>query len=340
MYRTDRLISALLLVSALCTAGPAAAAERDLKIATSFPAGTTFVKELRKAGNTIEEETQGRVGLKIFPGGAMGTGKAVLRKIRIGQLHGAIVTANGLDRIAPQVAVYSMPFLFRNRAELAHVREHLDPVIRERVREQGFVLTGISEGGFSYLFSKEPIKDLEDLADSKIWAPEGDEISTRMFRRAGAEPVSLPLSDVYTSLQSGMIDTVTIHPTGAIAMQWHTGVNYYTDAPLSFLMAMMVLDERVFEQLEPADREVVRSVLEDKFAELDEINARDNAEALEVLRERGIEAVEPARAPDERRWEDISRRTLEAMEEEGRVDTGLLDRARERVQAYREQHDG
>lgn len=339
MVRRFRPLGALALACALLGVASNTNAARTLKIATSVPAGTAFIEHLRKAGDAIAERTDGRVTLKLYPGGVMGSDQAVLRKIRIGQLHGAVITANALAKIHPDAQVYSLPFIFRNRQEVEYVRERIDPVIRERVRSEGFVVTGISEGGFTYLFSKTPIDSVDDLGDARVWVPQGDEITARMFQAAGSQPVSLPVSDVYTSLQTGLVDTVAITPSGAIALQWHTGVNYFTDAPLLFLIGMMVVDERAMEGLDESDRETVQTVLEDTFERLDEITAADNREALEALKSRGIAAVEPARPPDEREWESIARETLESLEQEGRFDPELLERVRRLVSEYRARND-
>lgn len=335
MMRRSPPCTVLALACLLLGVASTAQAARTLKIATSVPAGTTFIEELKKAGGEIAERTEGRVELKLFPGGVMGNDQAVLRKIRIGQLHGAVITANALSKIHPDAQVYSLPFVFRDRQEVEYVRERIDPVIRERVRSEGFVVTGISEGGFTYLFSKNPIDSVDDLGDARVWVPQGDEITARMFKSAESQPVSLPVSDVYTSLQTGLVDTVAINPSGAIALQWHTGVNHFTNAPLLFLIAMMVVDERAMEGIDERDRETVQTVLEDTFERLDDITAEDNREALEALQSRGIASVEPARPPDEREWESIARETLKSLEQEGRFEPGLLERVRELVSEYR-----
>lgn len=339
MVRRSRPLAALVLACALMGVTSNTSAARTLKIATSVPAGTAFIEQLKKAGGTIAERTDGRVELKLFPGGVMGNDQAVLRKIRIGQLHGAVITANALAKIHPDAQVYSLPFVFRNRQEVEYVRERIDPVIRERVRSEGFVVTGISEGGFTYLFTKDPIDSVDDLGDARVWVPQGDEITARMFKAAGSQPVSLPVSDVYTSLQTGMVDTVAINPSGAIALQWHTGVNHFTNAPLLFMVGMMVVDERAMNALDGGDREIVQAVLEDAFDRLDDITAEDNLEALEALEARGISAVEPARPPDEREWESIARETLQSLEREGRFDSKLLERVRGLVNEYRARND-
>jgi TRAP-type C4-dicarboxylate transport system substrate-binding protein len=325
-------------IGVLCTLAPLAAGAKTLKVATAVPAGTEFIEALRGASDTMAERTEGRVELKLFPGGTMGKDSAVLRKMKIGQLDGAVVTASGLAKIHPDAQLYSMPFLFRSRDELAYVRERIDPVMRERLRSAGYVVGGISEGGFTYLFAQEPIRELADLEGRRMWVPEGDEITARMFDKAGGEPVSLPVSDVFTSLQSGMIDTVAINPAGAIALQWHTGVRYQTDAPLLFLIAMLVFDRDVFEQIDAADREIVHEVLGETFERLDAINRDNNREAGEALRGQGVELVEPKRSAAERRWTDVADETLREFEREGAYDASLLERIEGLVAEYRAQH--
>lgn len=338
MPSRHRCIARILLPAVLLFASTAQAV--TLKIATVVPAGTAFIKELRAAGERIADETGGRVDLKLFPGGVMGNDSAVLRKMKIGQLHGAIVTSAGLAKIHPDAQVYSMPFVFRSYQEVEYVRERIDPVIRERLREEGYVVAGISEGGFTYLFSKKPIRRMEDLGERRVWVPEGDEITARMFENGGSQSVSLPISDVFTSLQTGLIDTVTINPAGAIALQWHSGVSYQTDAPLLFLVGMLVIDERAFARIDEGDRDTVLGILRDTFDRLDEVTRKDNQEAMQALREQGIELVEPARPPSERRWQGVARETLNALEQEGKYDWSLLERVRGLVQEYRARHDG
>lgn len=323
-------------LAALLAATPAQAI--TLKIATVVPAGTRFLEELRSAGDAIAERTGGDVQLKLFPGGVMGSDGAVLRKMKIGQLHGAVLRAGGLAEIDPAAQVYSMPFVFRTHAEVAYVRERIDPVIREKLRARGYVVAGISEGGFTYLFSKKPIRRLEDLAQRRVWVPEGDRISARMFDKGGSQSVALPISDVFTSLQTGLIDTVAINPAGAIALQWHAGVDYQTDAPLLFLVGMLILDERAVERIDAGHRDTVLGILRDTFERLDAINRENNREAMAALRDQGIELVAPERPPSERRWQNVARDTLAELEREGDFDGALLERVHGLVDEYRAQH--
>ena len=100
----------------------AAAAAQELKIATLAPDGTSWMKEMRAAAETLTTASGGRVRLKFYPGGVMGNDATVLRKIQIGQLHGGAVTVLALARIYPDSQLYGLPMLFRSYAEVDYVR--------------------------------------------------------------------------------------------------------------------------------------------------------------------------------------------------------------------------
>ena len=94
---------------------------RTLKIATIAPEGTTWMKEFRAAAAEIAERTEGRVKIKFYPGGVMGSGDSIYQKIRVGQLQGGAFTGAELERVYSGVNVYSLPMLFHSYDEVAYV---------------------------------------------------------------------------------------------------------------------------------------------------------------------------------------------------------------------------
>jgi TRAP-type C4-dicarboxylate transport system substrate-binding protein len=276
-----------------------------LKLATLAPDGTTWMAEMRKGTNEITQRTNGRVKLKFYPGGVMGNDQSVMRKIRVGQLQGGAFPIGSLKEVFTDTQVYGLPFLFRSYEEVDFVRQRVDPLIRQGIERNGFVVLGISEGGFAYMMCKKPLKKVEDLKGQKVWLPEGDVIAETVFKMTGVAPVSLTLGDVYTGLQTGLVDAVGISPMAAIAFQWHTRVSYVTDAPLVLLAGMLVVDKKAFLRLNPADQAVVREVMESTFARLDRLNRQDDAAARHALQEQGVQFITPP--PDElTRWHAIA----------------------------------
>ena len=301
-----RFRAAIVLLFCAVVALPGPVLARTLKIATLSPDGTAWMRELRQGAKEIEERTAGRVKLKFYPGGVMGNDQTILRKIRIGQLQGGAFAGGGLVEVYNDMQVYSLPFLFNSYDEVDYVRERMDPLIRNGLEDHGFVAVGLSEGGFAHLLSSHALRSREDLDGRKVWVPQGDELSRIALETAGISPVPLPISDVYTGLQTGLIDTIASSPIGAIAFQWHTKVRYFTDVPLMYLFGTLAFAKKAFDKLSDTDRFVVNDVMGPIFKRLDGENRRDNEAAKEALQNQGIELVTPT-AEEMERWRSIAR---------------------------------
>ena len=264
-----------------------------LKIATLAPDGTRWMQAMRSAGSAVEQQTEGRVKMRFYPGGVMGNDRSVLRKMRVGQLHGGAITAGGLAALFPDIQIYSLPFAFESFEELDYVRGRMDAEIITGLRKKRLISFGLSENGFAYLMSQAPIKTLGDLQDHKVWSPEGDTISRLAFEALDVSTIPLPLTDVLTGLQTSLIDTVAGSPVGAIALQWHTRVRYLTDVPLIYLYATLVIQERTLNKISPSDRKTLEGILRKAQREVNDGIRRDYEAARDALQKQGIEFVTP-----------------------------------------------
>ncbi|MFA5628044.1 MAG: TRAP transporter substrate-binding protein DctP [Thiohalomonadaceae bacterium] len=262
-----------------------------LKIATVAPDGTAWMNAFRQKADEIKKRTDGRVEFRFYPGGIMGNDKSVLRKIRVGQLHGGAITGGGLAEIYPDAQIYSLPFVFNSFAEVDYVRSRMDAAIMQGLEKEGFIGFGISEGGFAYLMSAHPVAKLEELKSRKVWVPEGDIISHTAFQAVGVHPVSLPLTDVLTGLQTGLVDTVAASAMGAIALQWHTRLKYLTEVPLIYLYGSLVISTKAFARLQPEDQAVIREVFGEMMQQMNVQNRRDDEQAMAVLQQQGLQFI-------------------------------------------------
>ncbi len=286
-----RLITFIFAVTVLATFSSSFA--MTIKIATVAPDGTAWMKNMRSAAKEISEKTAGRVKFKFYPGGVMGNDKSVMKKIRLGQLQGGALTGGSLAVTYPDMQIYSLPMVFKNYDEIDYVRPIIDPLLKQGMQKKGFTILGISEGGFAYLMSNSTIKDIDDLKTHKLWIPEDDILNEALFRKMGVHPLTLPLADVYTGLQTGLIDTIGATTTGALAFQWHTRIRSITDVPLLYLVGVLVVDNKRFSKIKAADQKIVIDVVQKTFAEMDKINRKDNDGARQALLKMGTEFARP-----------------------------------------------
>ena len=326
-------ITSVAILSMLFSVGVAA---KTLKFATLAPAGTTWMKEMKAGADKVKKRTDGRVKLKFYPGGVMGNDQSVHRKIKIGQLQGGAFTQVGLAQVNSSVQVMGLPMLFRSLEEVDYVRERMDPIIKQKMEGSGFVLLGISEGGFARILSKQPMQDLEALRSSKVWVPEGDRVGLAVFEGLGISPISLPISDVFTGLQTGLIETVPVNPTSAIAFQWHTSTAYMTDIPITFLTGLLAVTKPEFDKLSAEDQAVLREEMGAVFKRLDELNRIDNQAAKEALQQQGIAFVMPNPGEAER-WRKISDQSIDDMVAEGVISAEIVEQVRGYLQTFRNQ---
>ena len=322
------------LLALLILAVPVQIPAATLKIATLSPDGTSWMRSMRAAGKEIAKRTKERVKLRFYPGGVMGNDASVMRKIRVGQLQGGAVTPGALAAVDKDVQVYSIPFLFRDLKEVDHVRRRMDARLMKGLQGNGFVGFGFAEGGFAYLMSRKPIKTVDELKRRKVWSPENDRVSLTAFESIGISPIPLPVTDVLTALQTGLVDTVASPAVGALALQWHTKVKYLTDVPLLYTYGLLVISNKAFKKLTKNDRKLVRDVLNRTFKAIDRQNRKDNMQALGILKRQGIGFVKPP-AKDLERWRQTVDTAVRRLERGGFFSKPVAARVRKLVADYR-----
>jgi len=327
------IFAGTLLLALACGATPVTA--QQLKIATLAPDGSSWMDVLNAAAEEVKAQTDGKVVTRFYPGGVMGGSDTVLRRMKLGQLQGGVFTVGELAGVAPETNLYSLPFQFKNAAELAQLRDAFDPFILDALHEAGMVAPAITNGGFAYLFSRERIASTDDVSSSlRVWIPENDPLSRRTLEAVGASAVPLSLADVYTALQTGTINTFANTMSGAIILQWHTRAKYMLDLPVLLTAGVLAVDRKVFERISPEHRAIWLTVFGEALREQEAQTVVENRGARDALVEQGIEIVEPD-PQDVREWQRISNKVLDDMLESGAFEVPGIERLRERLEQIR-----
>lgn len=267
-----------------------------LKMGTLAPEGSAWMEVAKGFKAEVEEATQGKIKIIWYSGGVMGDEKDMVKKMRLGQLHGVGLTGFGLGQINPEIRVLELPLLFNSYKEFEYVIDKLINDFRKTFAKMGYRLLHIIEVGFVYVFSKKPIAGLSDLDGVKLWIWSGDPLADAMAESVGglASPIRLDITDVLTGLQTGMINTFYNTPYATLALQWYNWIKYITMLPLTVSVGGIVLKESAIKRLSEDERKILMESALKHFKKLSAISKKENEDALKILLERKlVEAVKP-----------------------------------------------
>ena len=314
------------------------AQQYTIKFATIAPEGSTWMNVMKEYDAAVRKESGGRLGFKIYPGNVQGDEKQVLRKIKAGQLHSGGFTGVGMGEVAPKVRVLDSPFLVRTLTEADHLYKVFDEEFSKAFEEGGYVLLGWAEVGFVHVFTNTPIKTPDDLKGIKMWTWEGDPIAETAFKVLGISPIPLSFDQVMTSLQTGLINAVYTSPYAAIALQWFTRVKYMVDVPLADAAGSVLLSKKYYDSLPSDLQEILKRNGRLYMTKLTELSRRDNKNAVEELKKRGI-TVTSADEKDVQRYVEVGARARRILV--GRLFTEeFLNRVEKEIADFRKNNKG
>lgn len=268
-----------------------AAGKVTIKIATIAPKGSNFMNTYEDLIRQIRAKTNGQVDFKIYWGGVQGDEKDVLRKIKLGQLHGGGFMGPGLGEIVPEVRITELPYLFKNYQEVAYVRAGLKDTMHKLFEEKGYVVLGWMDLGFLYTFSKVPLTSLEIARKQKWWTLEGEPIGREMFNVLGISPISLSITDVATSLSTNMIDAANTTPYGAVAFQWYSKFSYMNEFPTSNIVGATIITKKIWDKISPENQKIMMQVSNECHGKLVEATRKEDAQCVQILRNSGIKVI-------------------------------------------------
>lgn len=281
----------LLPCAALLLAAPARAQNVKLNIATQAPEGTVWMDAMGDIKKEVEKRSKGRVKLSIFANGNQGDEKAVIERMGLGLLHGGLFTGIGLGEILPSVRILELPFVYRDKAEIDAVRTALEDDFKAGFQAKGMVFLGWAEVGWAYIFSKAEARDLAGLRQRKIWRWQGDPLAEHVFEAFGLAGVPLALTDVLTSLETGLIDSVYNSPYGLVGLQWHRNMKFMSRMTVGHGTGALLVADSEWQKIPPAIRDGIAKVARARLDQLLGEVAQKNEEAVSELQKSGMGIV-------------------------------------------------
>jgi len=265
MHRKGILLSLTLVSSVLCSLvflvpneEPVAAQDQiRMRLATVAPEGTPWEKQLRTLKQHIESESGGRIRVQMFMGGSLGGEKALVRRTAQGSIQAFGGSTAALGTLVRELNVVEAPYLFNTTAEADAALDGAGKAIVERaLQRRGFVFGLWAENGFRSWFTKErPIRQPSDLNGLRMRSQES-EVHLATYRAFGASPQAIDVTNVLTSLQTGVVDGFDNTPLFAFATSWYQAAQHLNLSRHSYQPGIVVYSKSWFDDL-PADLQAV-----------------------------------------------------------------------------------
>ena len=304
LYRMARFVFMLMVAGLIGTT--ALASEKPLRIGTLAPKNSLYHRQLLEIGEAWRQAQGGNAKYVVFPDGSQGGEAELARRMRIGQLQGALLSIVGLSEIEPSInALQSIPLLFKTWEEVDYVREKMRTSMEKKFLDKGFVVLAWGDAGWVRFFSKDALMRPDDFKKMKFFSFAGESEQQEIMKSLGFTPVPLETTDILPSIQTGMINVVPSTPYFALATQIYGKVPHMLEINWAPVVGALVVTQKAWDDMSPAGRQALRTAGEKAGVQIRNKARQEVEEAVEAMRKRGLVVNKPN--PDQlREWQELA----------------------------------
>jgi len=264
------------------------ASPQTIKLGTLAPTGSPWHTILRDMSEDWRKVSGGKIQFRIYSGGVAGDEPDMVRKLRIGQLHAAVLTGVGLSEITPEIQALQMPLMLHSYAELDYVMDRLAPELELLLEAKGFKVLNWGDAGWVRFFAQKPVVTPEDLKPLKLFAWATDSAYVEAWKDAGYNPVSLAANEIHTGLQSGLINVFVAPPIAALSFQWFGLAKHMTDLKWAPLIGATVISTRKWREIPENVKPLLLKSAHDAGARLRSEIRKLGKSSIKVMKKHGL----------------------------------------------------
>lgn len=282
------------------------AADKQLRIGTLVPKNSLYHRELQAVGEAWRAAQGGAAKYLVFTDGSQGGEAELARRMRIGQLQGALLSVVGLHEIEPSIgALQSLPLLFRNWEEVDYVREKMRPAMEKKFLDKGFVVLAWGDAGWARFFSKDPAFRPDDYKKMKFFAWGSEAEQQAIMKSLGYTPVPLETADILPAIQTGMINVVPSTPYFALASQIYNTAPNMLEINWAPIVGALIVTKKAWDEMSPAVQSAVRAASDKAGSQIRTKARQEVDEAVDAMKKRGLVVNRPN--PEQmREWNELA----------------------------------
>ena len=277
----------------------------ELKASDVHPAGYPTVVAVENFGKKLERETKGRISVKMYPSMQLGGEKEAIEQAQIGAIQLARVSVGALGPVIDELNVFNLPFLFRNTA---HMQQVVDGPIGQELLDRitsnpkaGLVgLCWMDAGARNMYDTKKPIAGIDDLKGMKMRVM-GNPMFVDMMNALGGNGVAMGYDQVFSALQTGVVDGAENNPPSFVFDNHFTVAKYYTLTEHLIVPEVLVLSKKTWDGLSQDDRNLVKTFAREAQFDERKLWQEYEKQAMEKAKAAGIKIVD---VPDKKPFQD------------------------------------
>ncbi|QCR35039.1 TRAP transporter substrate-binding protein [Nissabacter sp. SGAir0207] len=283
-----------LLALSLCSASlflSGQAVAQTIKAADVHPQGYPNVVAVQHMGEKLEKATDGRLEIKTFPGGVLGDEKQMIEQAQIGAIDIIRVSMAPVAAILPEIEVFTLPYVFRDED---HLHKVLDSQIGQEIGNKitndpksRLVFLGWMDSGTRNMITKTPLTKPEDLKGMKIRV-QGSPVALATLKAMGANSVAMGVSEVFSGLQTGVIDGTENNPPTFVAHNYLPVAKYYTLTRHFIIPELFLYSKARWDKLSSEDQQLILKLAKEAQAEQRQLWAAYNEKALQTMKSGGV----------------------------------------------------
>lgn len=267
---------------------------RTIKLAHGLDVNHSVHKAMVKMGEDLVKISNGKMALKIYPSQQLGTERECLELLQIGSLDMTKVSAGVMENFSPNMRIFGLPFLFRDRQHSFNV---LDGPIGKQLLDESekYWLKGLGyydAGSRSFYTKEKPIYTPDDLEGLKIRVMESV-TAMKMVSSLGGSPTPISWGELYTSLQQGVVDGAENNPPSFYLSRHYEVCKYYTLDEHTVLPDVLILGTHVWKTLSEQEQQWLQLAVDNSVKYQRKLWAEAEAEALAEVQKAGVEIIRP-----------------------------------------------
>jgi len=291
----------LLFAACAALAVTPAAGARDFRSAEVHPADYPTTKAVEYMGQLLKERSGGKLGVKVFPNGALGNERDTIEQLKIGGLDMMRINVAPLNNVVPETIVPALPFLFRSED---HMHATLDGPVGEKIlkamESQGMVGLAFYDSGARSLYTTKPVKTLADIQGMKVRVQQSD-LFVAMVEALGASATPMPYGEVYTGLTTGLIDAAENNLPSYESSRHFEVAKHYTLTEHSMAPEVLVFSKVLWDRMDEEDQALIRQAAKDSVPHMRKLWDEREAKSRQIVEAGGAQI---AQLEDRQAWAD------------------------------------